>query len=321
MTSAVSVIVPAYNATAYLDAALASIAGQTRPADEVVVVDDASTDDTADIATSWADRLPIRLIEKPVNEGLGAARRTAIDASTAEFLALLDSDDVWFPDHLATMLDHYEARPGIVTAGNYRWWPSERTDPRPSWEINPIPPVERQRTEILRRNFLFVGTLFRRVDYDLAGGFSARRKSEDWDLWLRMIRRVGLTASCPDSVTVLYRQRSDSLSSLDGTLADDLEVLAGIEDATPDEQRVIDTTIRQITARQDFIAAYEHASTGDVARARRLWLSAAVQDRSLRLGRGRNGSTTLRSLAAIAVPHRAVGYRTGLASRSADSRS
>lgn len=304
----VSVIVPAYQAEPYLDAALGSVAGQTTMPDEVVVIDDASTDATASIAERWSAQLPIKLIEKPLNGGLGAARATGIEAASGELLALLDSDDVWFPDHLAVMLDQYERAPGIVTSGNFRWWPGRYVDPLPSYELNVVPPPDEQRLEILRRNFLFVGTLFARADHDRAGGFTPRRKDEDWDLWIRMIRN-GARVSCPEVVTVLYRQRDDSLSGLDGCLDDDLDLLGSLGDLDPDEAEVVADTFRHLTARRELLDGYELARQGRTGAARKLWLRAAVRDRSLRVGPGQSGSTTLRALACVVAPRRVVAYR------------
>jgi glycosyltransferase involved in cell wall biosynthesis len=194
-----SVIIPAYQAAPYLDAALGSVAAQTHPADEVVVIDDASVDETGMIAERWARVLPINLIRKSTNEGLGAARATGIAASSGELVALLDSDDVLFPDHLDVLLDQYQRRPGIVTSGYFRWWPGRAVDTKPSYVLNSVPPPDGQRLEILRRNFINVTALFSREDYERAGGFSARRKDEDWDLWIRMIRN-GVEVSHPSTV-------------------------------------------------------------------------------------------------------------------------
>jgi cellulose synthase/poly-beta-1,6-N-acetylglucosamine synthase-like glycosyltransferase len=305
----ISVVVPAYNAGEYIDAALASIACQTLAPDEVVVVDDGSTDDTALIAERWAAHLPISVIQKQVNEGLGAARRTAIGQAKGELIALLDSDDVWFPDHLQVLYETFLANGGgIVTAANYRWWPGARTDQVPSNQRNRIPSADEQAHEILRRNFLFVCTLFHRSDYERAGGFSDRRKDEDWDLWIRMIRN-GVRVATPSTVTVLYRQRPDSLSGDDGCLPADIELLESLDDLDPQEQKVVAGTLRRLEARRRLLEGYQLARSGKVAAARRQWARAAVMDRSLRRGRGQSGSQTLRALACIVAPNRAVSYR------------
>lgn len=314
----ISVIIPAYQAASYLDAALGSVAAQTHRADEVVVIDDASVDETGLIAERWAHLLPINLIRKTTNEGLGAARATGIAASSGELLALLDSDDVWFPDHLGVLLDQYRRRPGVVTAGNYRWWPGSAVDTKPSFVLNSVPPPDEQRLEIFRRNFLFVGTLFSRKDHDHAGGFTARRKDEDWDLWIRMIRN-GVEVSHPSTVTMLYRQRADSLSGDDGCLDDDLQLLRSFSNVEPDEAAVLEKTLRRLTARRDLLDGYELARQGEILEARKRWIRAAVADRSIRLGPGQSGSTSLRALACVVAPRRVVGHRDGRRNMSSSS--
>ncbi|MFO7698185.1 MAG: glycosyltransferase [Anaerolineae bacterium] len=93
----VSVIVPAYNHAPYVRECIDSALSQTYPDVEVVVVDDGSTDGTYEILQTYGDR--ITLIRQE-NAGTQAARNTAIRASTGEFLALLDSDDMWLPEKL-----------------------------------------------------------------------------------------------------------------------------------------------------------------------------------------------------------------------------
>jgi hypothetical protein len=305
-----SVIIPAYQAAPYLDAALGSVAAQTHPADEVVVIDDASVDETGMIAERWARVLPINLIRKSTNEGLGAARATGIAASSGELVALLDSDDVLFPDHLDVLLDQYQRRPGIVTSGYFRWWPGRAVDTKPSYVLNSVPPPDGQRLEILRRNFINVTALFSREDYERAGGFSARRKDEDWDLWIRMIRN-GVEVSHPSTVTMLYRQRADSLAADDGCLDDDLQLLRSLSSVAPDEAAVLKKTIRRLAARRDLLDGYELARQGEISQARKRWMNAAVGDRSIRLGPGQRGSTSLRALACFVAPRRAIAYRDG----------
>ena len=206
------------------------------------------------------------------------------------------------------MLAQYATAPGIVTAGNYRWWPGVRIDTLPSYELNAIPTADEQPLEILRRNFLFVGSLFARSDHDRVGGFSVRRKDEDWDLWIRMIR-VGVRVTSPSTVTVLYRQRSDSLSGQDGCLDDDLDLLSSLDDLDPEESAVVSTTLRHLRARRELLDGYELARAGRTAAARRMWLRAAVRDRSVRLGPGQSGSTTLRAVACLVAPGRVVALR------------
>src|SRR5581483_4609036 len=110
-----SVIIPVFNRAAHLKAALASVLAQTEQDFEVLVVDDGSTDNPAEVAQSFADPR-IRLIRQE-NRGGGPARNTGIDAARGRFVALLDSDDVFLPDHLSAMralLDGTSMRAGYA---------------------------------------------------------------------------------------------------------------------------------------------------------------------------------------------------------------
>src|SRR5471030_1540460 len=88
----ISVIIPAYRAAAYLGAALASVAGQTGVALEIVVVDDGSPEDLAPIVGAAAH--PVRLIRQPYR-GVAAARNAGFGATSAPYIAFLDADDLW----------------------------------------------------------------------------------------------------------------------------------------------------------------------------------------------------------------------------------
>jgi cellulose synthase/poly-beta-1,6-N-acetylglucosamine synthase-like glycosyltransferase len=110
----VDVIIPAYNAANYLSAAIESVIAQTFEDWRIVLVDDGSTDSTAEIAAGFVQRLgqKLKYIHQS-NHGLPAARNAAIRNSTAEFLALLDSDDIWLPCRLAESLKFFDSHPKV----------------------------------------------------------------------------------------------------------------------------------------------------------------------------------------------------------------
>lgn len=111
---AVSVVIPAYNAASFIDETLDSVAAQTRPAEEIVVVDDGSADDTAARIEAWQarHRLPLRLIRQE-NKGPPAARNVGIRAAAGPLVALLDADDLFFPRTLAKLRGAFDAVPGL----------------------------------------------------------------------------------------------------------------------------------------------------------------------------------------------------------------
>lgn len=118
MGTSLTVVVPIYNVEAYLAECLDSLAGQTYPDLEVVLVDDGSTDDSGSIAAGYAARDPrFRLIRK-TNAGLGAARNTGIDAGTGEYLAFVDSDDVLAPYAFEVLVGALERTGSDFASGN-----------------------------------------------------------------------------------------------------------------------------------------------------------------------------------------------------------
>jgi len=109
----VSIITPAYNAESYLTETVRSVQSQTFDDFEMLIVDDDSTDDTAEIAKRFAAEDPrIRLIRQ-ANAGPSAARNTAIEQARGEYLALLDSDDLWMHTYLADQLAILAAHPDV----------------------------------------------------------------------------------------------------------------------------------------------------------------------------------------------------------------
>jgi glycosyltransferase involved in cell wall biosynthesis len=131
MTLPVSVIIPAYNREAYLAEAIRSVLEQTRRPEEIIVVDDGSTDRTGEEARSFGERIRYVFQE---NRGISSARNTGVEASRALFLAFLDSDDLWLPQKLEWQMDHLVRHPETAMVhGHVRAFLSpelEATDPR-----------------------------------------------------------------------------------------------------------------------------------------------------------------------------------------------
>ena len=119
----ISIIIAAYNAGAFITRAIASAQAQTRPASEIIVVDDGSTDDTTSVVRRLSESDPrIRLITLANNQGPGPARNAAIEAASGEWLAVLDADDVFAPDRLERLVALAEAYSGDVVADNLRYY-------------------------------------------------------------------------------------------------------------------------------------------------------------------------------------------------------
>ncbi|MEM6327274.1 MAG: glycosyltransferase family A protein [Bacteroidota bacterium] len=195
----VSAIVPVYNGRDHLADALASIVAQTCPPTEVVVVDDGSTDGSADLAASIAETasVPIRVIRQD-NAGVAAARNAAVAESQRDVFAFLDQDDRWTPDKLAAQLAALEADPvlGFVTARQ-----SITLEPgceRPSW----------LRPEMLDgpQDGTLPGTLVvRREAFAAIGPFNPEyRTGSDAD-WFIRATEAGVASQQLDDVLLLRR--------------------------------------------------------------------------------------------------------------------
>jgi glycosyltransferase involved in cell wall biosynthesis len=210
----VDVIIPAYNAARFLPAALESVMTQTFTDWRILLVDDGSTDHTAAIAAQFKPRMGAKLMYiKQENRGLPAARNSAIRRSSAEFLALLDADDVWLPDRLAHSLQRFDrAEVGLVYGfisrididGNLL----STHDTMLQHAEGRIAPSIYMRTIDLPCPTV----TFRRECIDLVGGFDeSMRATEDRDLWLRIAQYYEV-ARVP-KVIALYRISPGAMTS------------------------------------------------------------------------------------------------------------
>jgi glycosyltransferase involved in cell wall biosynthesis len=106
-TITIAAVIPLFNGEAFIREALESVFAQTSPPDEIIVVDDGSTDNGMNIVSELAITRPVTLISKS-NGGQSSARNMAVDRCRSSHIALLDQDDIWYPDHLATLRRPFE---------------------------------------------------------------------------------------------------------------------------------------------------------------------------------------------------------------------
>jgi glycosyltransferase involved in cell wall biosynthesis len=98
----VAAVIPLYNGAEFIEEAIRSVAAQTDPVDEIIVVNDGSTDNGPEIVRSLLNSYPITLLEQP-NAGQSAARNAAINLTSCTHVAFLDQDDIWYHDHVSTL--------------------------------------------------------------------------------------------------------------------------------------------------------------------------------------------------------------------------
>ena len=104
----ISVVIPAFNVGKFIARTLDSVLAQTRAADEIIVVDDGSTDNTAEVVRSYGTK--VNFIQQD-NAGASTARNTGIKAAQSEWVAFLDGDDEWLPEKLEVQLSLPERNP------------------------------------------------------------------------------------------------------------------------------------------------------------------------------------------------------------------
>ncbi len=184
----VSVVIPTYNSGPLVVEAVESVLAQTRPAAEIIVVDDGSTDDTADRLARFGPR--IRYIRQ-ANARVAAARNTGLRAATGDAVGFLDADDAWHPEKLARQAAALEADPGLgVLATRVFAWPGSYPDPGPERGTVVALPTD----AMLPANPITTSSvLVRREVLDRAGEFDRNLFGpEDYDLWLRCSRVAGV---------------------------------------------------------------------------------------------------------------------------------
>ena len=267
----VSVVMPAYNVAAYLGEAVKSVQAQTVADWELLIVDDGSTDATQEIARRLADSDPrIKVLQKP-NGGISSARNMALRASTGEFIAILDSDDVWEPTFLAEQLAIFALRPDVDIVTGNGWILGSRLDgqlARPFPDPRPHPTLQ---TILADETAVFIMSLFRRRVYEALGGFDETfRSNEDYDYWLRAAL-AGFRFWRNDRPLCHYRRRDDSISAVEvNMLAGILRVYAKLRPLLKDRPLELQTLDVQ-TARFERESLAAHArmalSAGDVATA------------------------------------------------------
>jgi glycosyltransferase involved in cell wall biosynthesis len=211
----VGVIIPAYNAAKTLAIALESVASQTFDDWQILLVDDGSTDNTAQVVAPFLERFgpKIKFIQQE-NRGLPAARNTAIRSSTTEFLALLDADDVWLPCRLEESVKILRERPRAGLAYGGITCIDQHGHPTGTFQGNSQCSEGRIAPQIyMRRVDLPCPTLtFRRSCIQQVGLFDeTMRATEDRDLCLRIALRYEV-AFVP-RVIAFYRISPSSMTT------------------------------------------------------------------------------------------------------------
>lgn len=246
----ISVVIPAYNAERFIEHSIESVRAQTLPVAEVIVVDDGSSDRTAEAARA----LKARVISQP-NRGLSAARNAGINAAKQPWVALLDADDVWERSKIERQWDAARRCPeaGVVSCGYYHI--DGRGEPLDTPEAERHKRARHFRTQYLRTRGTQAGpsaTLFHRVPGDLLyfflplpstvlarrEAFSSRglfderlRRCEDVECFLRVLANHALLIV--DRPLVGYRRHEGNLSNDMALMRAAVEEVLGVMSSRP----------------------------------------------------------------------------------------
>jgi glycosyltransferase involved in cell wall biosynthesis len=206
----VSVIVPAYNYGCFLAECIESAINQTMPPDEIIIVDDGSTDSTPEVVQPYLVDRSVKYIRID-NSGVSAARNKGIIASTGGIIGLLDADDIWRSDKLELQVPLFEnPRVGVVYS---LFQPFNENGPITNYRRTSL-----QRGHILAEltcnNFIPTSSaLVRRSCFDEFGAFNERVDiCEDLELWIRMAAD-GVEFDFVNQPLTMYRVHSGSLIS------------------------------------------------------------------------------------------------------------
>ncbi|MDR1984238.1 MAG: glycosyltransferase [Prevotellaceae bacterium] len=198
----VSVIIPVYNMQDYLAETIDSVLNSDYSNFEVIIIDDGSTDNSAEIARNYAEKYKKIKLFTQKNSGVSAARNHAIKLSEGKYILPVDADDLISPEYIKKAVEVLEKNPQFKVVCCEVEWFGDRNK-----KIN-YPPFSYRL--LARKNLIVSCALFRKSDWQKAGGYCEEEIfCEDWDFWLSMFQTGGEFIRLP-FVGLKYRFRKNS---------------------------------------------------------------------------------------------------------------
>ncbi len=206
----VSVIMPTYNCARFIAQSVESVLAQSHTNWELIIVDDCSTDTTKNILAPYLAKYPnihYTCLEK--NEGPAVARSTALKQAKGDYVAFLDSDDLWHPEKLTKQIAFMQEKNAVFSATAY----SQMDEEGKSLKTVLIPPKKTDYTGMLRLSCP-IGNSTVIYDRRMLGDQSvpAIKKRNDFALWLQLLHTTPACYGMEDALTT-YRVRTQSVSS------------------------------------------------------------------------------------------------------------
>lgn len=226
----VSVFIPAYNADRFLSQAIDSVLAQTYQNYELIIVDDGSTDHTADILKRYQADPRITIHRHPENRGMATAWNVGLSLSQGELIAKLDADDFYEPDYLASMVDFFQKHQqvGLVFSGLNLIYADGRREPEMRFLRSWVREREQFLPTLLHLCVIRSPTVcVRRACYDQLGDFVEQmRIHADWEMWVRIAANypVGFVAHRLANYRVSYGLNITAQAAIDGRSMQDLQL-------------------------------------------------------------------------------------------------
>lgn len=208
----VSVVIPAYNRADTVKAAVESALGQSYKPLEIIVVDDASSDDPAKALTDFHGS--IRIIRHMTNRGAGAARNTGIDAAAGDYIAFLDSDDRWMPDKTARQIEFMKKHGFVMSCTGFS--SIYGSGAKPMRKERPYKSTLSVR-DIVWGIYVAPGTtlIAERQLFRAIGGYDASLpRLEDWELLLKATLHAGELGFLDENLAILQPSEGPSIETL-----------------------------------------------------------------------------------------------------------
>ena len=196
---------PIFNLPDLVRHCIAAVLRWTRGQTRLILIDDASTDQSLKVITEWARTMPqVSILKFAINRGPSVARNTGWDKATSDFVAFLDADDTWHPEKLRIQFDYMASNPTCVISGHKYQVLSDADSPADISEITKGMDQFTMRDFLFKNRFSTPTVMLRRT---ISQRFDeSQRFSEDYQLWLRIIaaHRTGDFLNLP--LTYLYKQ-------------------------------------------------------------------------------------------------------------------
>jgi len=199
----VSVIIPCYNQSQYLDETIQSVLRSDFHSVEVIIVNDGSSDTTDELGKALEEKYAqISYISQP-NAGPSVARNNGIKRAKGKYILPLDGDDLISPDYISSAISVLEKRPEVKVV----YCKAEKFGAKNGpWKLKPF-----NLANLALDNMIFVSGIFRKSDWEAIGGYAEEMTwgYEDWEFWISMLKSGGKVVQLP-SVGFYYRTSPNS---------------------------------------------------------------------------------------------------------------